>query len=93
VTPIFSLIDLPRSEPIDDPTAYLQAAVRWHFSPETGSPYWLKSATALDFDPLTDVKTFEDLGLFMPAPTRSSWPPISPWSTAAKTWWTSRPTI
>jgi len=29
-------------EPIYDPRAYLQAAVRWHFSPETDSPYWLK---------------------------------------------------
>jgi len=60
----FSLIDLPRTEPIDDPPGYLRAAVRWHFSPETGSPYWLKRAEMLDFNPLTDVKTFEDLSLF-----------------------------
>jgi phenylacetate-coenzyme A ligase PaaK-like adenylate-forming protein len=60
----FSLIDLPRTEPIDDASAYLQATVRWHFSPETGSPYWLKRAKALDFDPLTDVTTFADLALF-----------------------------
>ena len=60
----FSLIDLPRTEPIDDPPAYLRAAVRWHFSPETGSRYWLTRAKALDFNPLTDVKTFEDLALF-----------------------------
>ena len=60
----FSLIDLPRTEPIDDPPAYLQAAVRWHLNPETGSPYWLKRAKALDFNPLTDVTTFEDLALF-----------------------------
>jgi hypothetical protein len=32
--------------------------------PETGSPYWLKRAKALDFNPLTDVTTFEDLALF-----------------------------
>jgi hypothetical protein len=38
--------------------------VRWHFSPETGSGYWLTRAKALDFNPLTDVKTFEDLALF-----------------------------
>ena len=60
----FSLIDLPRTEPIDDPPAYLRAAVRWHFSPETGSRYWLTRAKALDFNPLTDVTTFEDLALF-----------------------------
>jgi phenylacetate-coenzyme A ligase PaaK-like adenylate-forming protein len=60
----FSLIDLPRTEPIDDPPAYLREAVRWHFSPETGCPYWLKRAEMLDFNPLTDVTTFEDLALF-----------------------------
>src|SRR6195256_1718278 len=59
-----SLLDLPRTEPIDDPQAYLRAAIQWHFSPETGSRYWLKRAEALDFNPLTDVKTFEDLSLF-----------------------------
>jgi phenylacetate-coenzyme A ligase PaaK-like adenylate-forming protein len=60
----FSLIDLPRIEPIDDPQAYLQAVLQWHFGPDTGSRYWLKRADALDFNPLTDVKTFEDLALF-----------------------------
>src|SRR5258705_8012269 len=60
----FSLLDLPRTESIDDPQAYLRAAIQWHFSPETGSRYWLKRADALDFNPLTDVKTFEDLALF-----------------------------
>jgi hypothetical protein len=60
----FSLIDLPRAQPVGDPQAYLQAAVQWHFSPETGSPYWLDRAKALDFNPLTDVKSFEDLALF-----------------------------
>jgi phenylacetate-coenzyme A ligase PaaK-like adenylate-forming protein len=60
----FSLIDLPRTEPIDDPQAYLRAALQWHFGPDTGSPYWLGRAKVLGFDPLTDVKTFEDLALF-----------------------------
>jgi phenylacetate-coenzyme A ligase PaaK-like adenylate-forming protein len=64
VTADFSLIDLPRTALIDDYQAYLQQAVRWHFSPQTGSPYWLERAKTLDFDPLTDVKTFEDLALF-----------------------------
>jgi phenylacetate-coenzyme A ligase PaaK-like adenylate-forming protein len=60
----FSLIDLPRTQPVGDPQAYLQAAVQWHFSPETGSPYWLDRAKTLDFNPLTDVKSFEDLAMF-----------------------------
>jgi hypothetical protein len=60
----FSLIDLPRTEPVDDRQAYLQAAVRWHFSQETGSPYWIERAKTLQFNPLTDVVSFDDLALF-----------------------------
>ncbi|MFJ5809173.1 phenazine biosynthesis protein (plasmid) [Streptomyces sp. NBC_01426] len=46
------------------PDEFIRAAMQWHFSPATGSPYWVKRAAALDFDPLTDVKTWEDLALF-----------------------------
>ncbi len=59
-----SLLDLPRSAPPDDPAAYLRTAIAWHFSAETGSPYWLRTASALEFNPLTDVRTFADLRLF-----------------------------
>ena len=30
--------------------------VHWHFSEETGSPFWLEKKAELNFDPLTDVK-------------------------------------
>jgi hypothetical protein len=60
----FSLIELPRTQPVDEPQAYLQAALRWHFSQETGSPYWLERAKTFQFNPLTDVKSFDDLALF-----------------------------
>jgi phenylacetate-coenzyme A ligase PaaK-like adenylate-forming protein len=60
----FSLLDVPRSAPVDDPEAYLRAAIAWHFGADTGSAFWLRTATTLDFDPLTDVKTFTDLRLF-----------------------------
>ncbi|OSC36877.1 AMP-binding protein [Mycobacterium decipiens] len=60
----FSLLDVPRSVPIEDPEAYLRAAIAWHFGEDTGSPFWLRTANTLDFDPLTDVKTFTDLRLF-----------------------------
>ncbi|MFG3116632.1 AMP-binding protein [Streptomyces sp. NPDC048197] len=43
---------------------FVREMMRWHFSPETGSPFWLKRARDLDFDPLTDVRDFDDLGLF-----------------------------
>ncbi|WLW57548.1 phenazine antibiotic biosynthesis protein [Streptomyces sp. YU58] len=42
----------------------LEAAMQWHFSPETGSPFWLERAKKLDFDPRADVHTFDDLKLF-----------------------------
>ena len=35
--------------------------VSWHFSPETGCPYWLDQASSLPFNPLTDVTCFNDL--------------------------------
>lgn len=47
-----------------DPDEYIQALMRWHFGAATGSPYWLRRARSLDFDPLADVRTFDDLGLF-----------------------------
>ncbi|GLW73259.1 phenazine antibiotic biosynthesis protein [Kitasatospora phosalacinea] len=43
---------------------FLRAAMRWHFSPETGSPFWLKRAAELDFDPLTDINGWDDLDRF-----------------------------
>ena len=60
----FSVLDLPRTDSVEDPQAYLRAAVQWHFSSATGSPYWLGRAKSLGFDPLTDVKSFDDLALF-----------------------------
>jgi phenylacetate-coenzyme A ligase PaaK-like adenylate-forming protein len=47
-----------------DPDEFIQAAMDWHFSPVTGSPYWLERGASLAFDPRTDVKSFEDLTLF-----------------------------
>jgi phenylacetate-coenzyme A ligase PaaK-like adenylate-forming protein len=47
-----------------DPEEFIRAAMDWHFSAETGSPYWLARAKSLDFDPRTDVKSFDDLRLF-----------------------------
>jgi phenylacetate-coenzyme A ligase PaaK-like adenylate-forming protein len=60
----FSLLDVPRSVRIEDPEAYLHAAMSWHFGEDTGSRFWLRIAQRLDFNPLTDVRTFTDLRLF-----------------------------
>jgi phenylacetate-coenzyme A ligase PaaK-like adenylate-forming protein len=47
-----------------DPDEFIRAAMDWHFSPDTGSPFWLTRAESLEFDPRTDVRTFEHLALF-----------------------------
>jgi hypothetical protein len=60
----FSLLDVPRSAPVDHPEAYLRAAIAWHFGEETGCAFWLRAARTLNFNPLTDVDTFADLRLF-----------------------------
>jgi len=38
--------------------------IHWHFSDETGSPFWLEKKAELNFDPLKDVKGFDDLKKF-----------------------------
>ncbi len=60
----FSLLDVPRSAPPEDPEAYLRTAIAWHFGEDTGSTFWLRTAKTLNFDPLTAIKTFTDLRLF-----------------------------
>jgi phenylacetate-coenzyme A ligase PaaK-like adenylate-forming protein len=41
--------------------AHTREMVAWHFSPETGCPYWLERAAGMGFDPLTDIQTFADM--------------------------------
>ncbi|MFE7275934.1 phenazine antibiotic biosynthesis protein [Streptomyces sp. NPDC057623] len=60
---IDSVLDTPIGEG-PDPGEFVRAAMRWHFDPRTGSPFWLARARTLDFDPLTDVKGVDDLALF-----------------------------
>jgi len=38
--------------------------VRWHFDPRTGSPFWLQRAASLPFDPITSIRTTQDLLMF-----------------------------
>lgn len=43
---------------------HTEKTVHWHFSEETGSPFWLEKKAELKFDPLKDVKCFDDLKKF-----------------------------
>jgi phenylacetate-coenzyme A ligase PaaK-like adenylate-forming protein len=44
--------------------AQVREIVHWHFDPATGCPFWLERAKTLDFNPLTDVNTYDDLDKF-----------------------------
>jgi len=44
--------------------AHVRDIVRWHFDPQTGSPFWLERAKTLDFDPRTEVNSYADLDKF-----------------------------
>jgi hypothetical protein len=59
---VHSVLDAPfGTQP--DPDEFIRAAMDWHFNPDTGSPYWLKRAKKLEFDPRTDVLCYDDLRL------------------------------
>ena len=38
--------------------------VQWHFHDSTGCPFWLEKKKELNFDPLVDVKCYDDLKKF-----------------------------
>ena len=38
--------------------------MQWHFSPETGCPFWLDFAKNLDWDPRTEIRNYQDLDRF-----------------------------
>ena len=59
-----------KGKALDDAAAALDAWVRelmqWRFSPDTGCPFWLQKKRELKFDPLKEVRTFDDLKRFEP---------------------------
>jgi phenylacetate-coenzyme A ligase PaaK-like adenylate-forming protein len=44
--------------------AHVCETIRWHFSPETGCPFWLDWAAKARWDPVREVRGFEDLKRF-----------------------------
>ena len=48
----------------DELDAHVREIVRWHFSPDTGAPFWLEFAKRLDWDPRTEIRTYADLDRF-----------------------------
>ena len=46
--------------------AHTREIVNWHFSPETGCPFWLNYAAKLGWDPRQVIQTYNDLDKFPP---------------------------
>jgi phenylacetate-coenzyme A ligase PaaK-like adenylate-forming protein len=46
--------------------AHVVDTVAWHFHESTGCPFWLNFRSQLNFDPLTEVRSFDDLSKFPP---------------------------
>ena len=44
--------------------AHTVETVQWHFHESTGSPFWLGKKAELKFDPLKEIKCFDDLKKF-----------------------------
>ena len=57
-------IEAAVGEALDRLNEHTLRTVHWHFSDETGSPFWLQKRSELNFDPLTDVRSFDDLKKF-----------------------------
>jgi len=43
---------------------HLREMLRWHFSPETGCPYWLDWAKREGWNPIDEIQTFDDMVKF-----------------------------
>ncbi len=57
-------LDTSIAEANDKLNAHTLEIVHWHFHESTGSPFWLQKKSELNFDPLTEVKCFDDLKKF-----------------------------
>jgi hypothetical protein len=44
--------------------AWTREMVQWHFSPETGCPFWLEFAAKLKWDPRKEIQCYADLDRF-----------------------------
>jgi hypothetical protein len=49
---------------VADLDEHIRNIVAWHFSEETGSPFWLNMARSLPFDPVADIRSYDDLARF-----------------------------
>lgn len=46
--------------------AHVREIIEWHFNPETGCPFWLEFASRLNWDPIKEINSYDDLRKFPP---------------------------
>ena len=70
MTPVDSGADAALAKRAGQARAELDAhtveMVAWHFHEATGCPFWLDRKRSLKFDPLSEIKSFDDLKKFEP---------------------------
>jgi phenylacetate-coenzyme A ligase PaaK-like adenylate-forming protein len=44
--------------------SWVREIIEWHFNAETGCPFWLDYAKTLDWDPLREIREYNDLARF-----------------------------
>jgi phenylacetate-coenzyme A ligase PaaK-like adenylate-forming protein len=49
------------ANPQADLDAHTRQIIQWHFSPDTGCPFWLEHAAKHKLDPIRDVQKFDDI--------------------------------
>ena len=59
-------LDIRAAKAAEALDAWVREVVAWHFSPETGTPFWLEHARGLGFDPRQDVRGYADLARLGP---------------------------
>jgi phenylacetate-coenzyme A ligase PaaK-like adenylate-forming protein len=57
-------VELQMSAARDRLDSHTYETVQWHFHESSGCPFWLAKAKELKFDPLKEIKTFDDLKKF-----------------------------
>jgi hypothetical protein len=57
-------LEAKQAEAREKRDAWVREVVAWHFSPETGTPFWLDFAKRAGWDPRQEVKGYHDLDRF-----------------------------
>ncbi|MEM9444549.1 MAG: hypothetical protein AAGA18_04275 [Verrucomicrobiota bacterium] len=55
-------MDLEKAKQVLD--AYVREMIKWHFSEDTGCPFWLNWKKEAGWDPVAEIKSYEDMMRF-----------------------------